>query len=153
MYLAEYNYFDIPIDTAFDSFMTSKEESDLQLVLKLRKKGLITTPSSLFKVSQKREIDSLIARGVFHFKEYNPVKYQGIRIFNSRIINEIKSKVTNTLYKKSRLVIQAYNNNKKEMILTQSLIIQRASQKIIIILVPLVIQLKKNINLWFRDIT
>jgi hypothetical protein len=35
----------------------------------------------------------------------------------SRIINKIKSKTTNTLYKKSKLVIQAYNNNKKEVIL------------------------------------
>jgi hypothetical protein len=85
--------------------MTSKKESDLQLVLKLRKKGLITTPSSLFEVSQKQEIDGLITRGVFYFEQYNPIKYQGICIFNSRIINEIKGKVTNTPYEKSRLVI------------------------------------------------
>jgi hypothetical protein len=49
--------------------MTSKEESDLQLVLKLRKEGLITTPGSPFEVSQKQEIDGLIARGVFHFEQ------------------------------------------------------------------------------------
>jgi hypothetical protein len=65
MYLAEYNYFDSLTDTVFDSFIISKEESDLQLVLKLRKKGLITTPGFLFEVSQKQEIDSLITRGVF----------------------------------------------------------------------------------------
>jgi hypothetical protein len=34
------------------------------------------------------------------------------------MVNEIKGKATNTLYKKSRLVIQAYNNDGKEMILT-----------------------------------
>jgi hypothetical protein len=68
MHLAEYNYFDSPTDTAFDSFMTSKEKSDLQLVLKLYKKGLITTPGSLFEVSQKQEINSLIARGVVYFE-------------------------------------------------------------------------------------
>jgi hypothetical protein len=48
--------------------MTSKEELDLQLVLKLRKEGLITTPSFLFKVSQKQEINSLITRGIFQFE-------------------------------------------------------------------------------------
>jgi hypothetical protein len=51
MHLAEYNYFDSPTNTTFDNFMTNKEESDLQLVLKLHKEGLITTPSSLFEVS------------------------------------------------------------------------------------------------------
>jgi hypothetical protein len=68
MHLAEYNYFDSPTNIAFDSFMTSKEESDFQLVLKLRKEGLITTPGFLFEVSQKQEINSLIARGVFQFE-------------------------------------------------------------------------------------
>jgi hypothetical protein len=39
------------------------------------------------------------------------------------------------------------------MILMQSLIIQRASQRVIIALALSVIQLKKDISLWFRDIT
>jgi hypothetical protein len=51
VHLAEYNHFDSPTDTAFDSFMTSKEESDFQLVLKLRKKRLITTPGFPFEAS------------------------------------------------------------------------------------------------------
>jgi hypothetical protein len=89
---------------------------------------------------------------VFNFKQYSPAKYQGIRIFKSRMINKIRSKTTNILYKKSRLVIQAYNNNRKEIILTQSPIIQRASQRVIIALAPLILQLKAN-NLWLRDIT
>jgi hypothetical protein len=66
--------------------------------------------------SQKQEIDGLITRGMFNFEQYNPTKHQDIRIFKSRIINKIKGKTTNILYKKSRLVIQAYNNNKKEVI-------------------------------------
>jgi hypothetical protein len=45
--------------------MISKEELDLQLVLKLRKERLITTSSFLFEASQKQEINSLIARGIF----------------------------------------------------------------------------------------
>jgi len=33
------------------------------------------------------------------------------------MVNEIKGKATNTLFKKLRLVIQGYNNNSKEVIL------------------------------------
>jgi hypothetical protein len=55
--------------------MTSKEESDLQLALKLRKEGLITTLGSPFEASQKQEINSLIARGVFQFEQYDPAKH------------------------------------------------------------------------------
>jgi hypothetical protein len=47
--------------------MSSKEELDLQLLLKLRKDGLIITPSVLFEASRKQEIKGLIARGVFSF--------------------------------------------------------------------------------------
>jgi hypothetical protein len=35
---------------------------------------------------------------------------QGVYIFNSRFINKIKHLNTNKAFKKSRLVIQAYNN-------------------------------------------
>ena len=41
-----------------------------------------------------------------------------IRIFNSRFINEIRNSGTNKAYKKSHLVIQAYNNQNKNIILT-----------------------------------
>jgi hypothetical protein len=60
----------------------------------------------------------------------NPIedKYSGIRIFNSRLVNEVKGKATGTPYEKSRLVIQAYNDEGKELILTQLPTIQRASQ-------------------------
>jgi hypothetical protein len=64
---------------------------------------------------------------MFSFQQYDPTKYKGIHIFNSRIINKIKNKTITVPYKKSKLVIQAYNNNGKEVILTQLLTIQRAS--------------------------
>jgi hypothetical protein len=35
---------------------------------------------------------------------------EGIRIFNSKFIDEIKNKGTNKELRKSRLIIQAYNN-------------------------------------------
>jgi hypothetical protein len=48
-------------------FLFTKKESDLKLLLKLRKDSLIKTPSVLFEALQKQEIEGLIARGVFSF--------------------------------------------------------------------------------------
>ncbi|PVH75995.1 hypothetical protein DL98DRAFT_426564, partial [Cadophora sp. DSE1049] len=49
------------------------------------------------------------------------------RIFKSKIVNEVKSKKTATLYEKLKLVIQYFNNKGKREILTQSLTIQKIS--------------------------
>jgi len=49
--------------------------------------------------------------------KFNYIKYIRIRIFNSKLINEIKNKIINNLYEKSKLVIQGYNNKKKQIIL------------------------------------
>jgi hypothetical protein len=49
------------------AFMTCKEQADIELAIKLRKDGVITTLGDLFKRSQQQEIDGLIARGVFEF--------------------------------------------------------------------------------------
>ena len=48
---------------------------------------------------------------------YNPKVYKG-QIFNLRLVNKVKGKAIESLYKKSRLVIQAYNDQGKEVILT-----------------------------------
>ena len=56
-------------------------------------------------MSDKQEIDNFITREVFKFKKYNPTKFDGVRIFKLRIVNEIKGKATNTPFKKLRLVI------------------------------------------------
>src|SRR6266568_7134582 len=106
----------------------------MELSLKLRKDGVITTPGGPFKKSQQQEINGLIVRRVFEFVQYNPNKYLGIQIFNLRLINEVKGKATNTPFKKLRLIIQAYNNKGKELIFTQLPIIQRASQWVIIVI-------------------
>jgi hypothetical protein len=105
------------------TFITRKKQADIELSIKLRKDGVITTLGGLFERSQRQEINGLIARGVFEFVQYDPIKHSGIRIFNSRLVNKIKGKTTNTPFEKSRLVVQAYNNKGKELILTQSLTI------------------------------
>jgi len=47
----------------------------------------------------------LIAKGVFEFVQYNLDKHLGVQIFNSRLVNKVKGKATNTLFEKSRLII------------------------------------------------
>jgi hypothetical protein len=116
--------------------MTSKEQANMELSMKLQQEGIITTPGKPFEKSQQQEIKGLIANRVFEFIKYNLDKHSGTRIFNSRLINEVKGKVTSTPYEKSRLVIQAYNDEGKESILTQSLTIQQASQRLIIAIAP-----------------
>jgi hypothetical protein len=107
-------------DNVWIAFMTRKEQADIELAIKLWKDGVITTPGDLFKRSQRQEIDGLIAKGVFEFVQYDPNKHSGVRIFNSRLVNKVKGKATNSPFEKSRLVVQAYNDKGKELILTQS---------------------------------
>ena len=141
------------IDDSIDSaFISAKEASDLELCLQLRATGKITTPGSPFEASTKKEIETLIARGVFRFELYDHEDFRGVRVFNSRIVNEIKNKATNAPYEKSRLVIQGYNDDGKEAILTQSPTIQRASQRLMIAIAPSLLN-QKGISLQLRDIT
>jgi hypothetical protein len=100
--------------------MTNKEQANIELLIKLREEGTITTPRLLFKQSQTKEIKGLITRGVFEFVQYNLSQHASVRIFNSRLVNKVKGKAINMPFEKSRLVVQAYNNKGKEMILTQS---------------------------------
>jgi len=53
-----------------------------------------------------------------------------IRLFLSRFVDEVKYIGTNKVYKKLRLVIQVYGDKEKSIVLTQSLTIQRVSQRI-----------------------
>jgi hypothetical protein len=97
------------------------------------------------------EINGFIGREIFRFEQYNPIKYGGIRIFISRIMNEIKGKDTNKPYEKSRLMIQGYNNDGKLFVLTQSPTIQRSSQRILLAITPAL--LRKGMFLWLRNVT
>jgi hypothetical protein len=105
-------------DNVLIAFITRKEQTDIELAIKLQKDSVITTPKNLFKRSQQQEINSLITREVFEFVQYNLNKHLGVQIFNSRLVNKVKRKATNSPFKKSRLVVQAYNNKDKKLILT-----------------------------------
>ena len=98
--------------------LTQREQDDLVLAQALRSTGKITTPGQPFEASTQAEIDALIARGVFKFEIYDPNVYSSICIFKLRIINEVKSKTTDQPYKKSRLVIQGYNDSSRALVFT-----------------------------------
>ncbi len=73
---------------------------------------------------------------------------KNVRIFNSRFVDEIKHSHIWQTYEKFRLMIQTYNNHEKTLMFTQALIIQRMSQRII-----LVIAASINHHLYLRNIT
>lgn len=131
-------------------FLSGKERADYALAIELRKEGILTAPGEPFEASTKKEIDALIGRGVFEFTRFKPDLHQG-RIFKSRIVNEVKGKATDAPYEKSRLVIQGYADDGKEVILTQAPTIQRASQRLILAITPSL--LRDGKTLWLRDIT
>ena len=96
----------------------TKEKEDIELSYKLWQEGVITTLGLLFQASDKKEINSLVTRGVFAFEQFDNSKHSQGQIFKSRIVWEIKGKATAIPFEKSRLVIQAYNDYSKEIILT-----------------------------------
>jgi hypothetical protein len=77
-------------------------------------------------------MEALIANGIFEILQYNLRRKYG-RIFNLRLVREIKGKTTQP-YEKSRLVLAGYSDQDKESILTQSPTIQRMSQRLLLAL-------------------
>jgi hypothetical protein len=75
----------------------------------------------------------------------------GVRLFNSRFVDEVKNPGTERAFEKSRLVVQAYNDSGKELVLTQSPTIQRVSQRLIICTYAMAMDSTKD--LYLRDIT
>src|SRR5467141_669896 len=63
--------------------------------------------------------------------------------------DEIKFVGTPKSYEKSRLVVQAYNDNDKNTVFTQSPTIQRVSQRLILCLAVSI----QGLNIYLRDIS
>ena len=75
-----------------------------------------------FSTLQQKEVTGLLKKGIFKIiKLYNILKR--VRLFNLQFINKVKNKGTNKAFKKLQLIIQAYNDLEKELVLTQSLTI------------------------------
>ena len=72
-----------------------------------------------FTDSRRKEINGLLEKGVFAVVTDSNV-LQGVCIFNSQFVNKIKQPGTDKAFEKSRLVVQAYNDQGKDLVLTQS---------------------------------
>lgn len=104
-------------------------------------------PRPDFTSSRQKELDGLIKTGVFEFIKATDIPAT-TRIFNSRFLDQVKFEGTPKAYEKSRLVVQAYKDNGKKAVLTQSPTIQRVSQRLILCLA-----LHADLEIHIRDIT
>ena len=86
--------------------------------------------------------------GVFQLVAQIP---SGARLFNSRFVDEVKNPGTEKAFEKSRLVVQAYNDPEKDIVLTQSPTIQRISQRLIVCLAASLGN--ATTKLYLRDVT
>jgi len=102
-----------------------------------------------FSASRQKELTGLLEKGVFEITKLTNVP-QGVRLFNSRFVDEVKNKGTDKAFEKSRLVVQAYNDAEKDLVLTQSPTIQRVSQRLILCIAAM--ELPKA-QLYLRDIS
>lgn len=108
-------------------------------------------PPAQYTASRQKEIAGLLEKGVLKVVTTDSIP-SNAQIFNSRFVDEIKNPSTDKAYKKSRLVVQAYNDKEKDLVLTQSPTIQRVSQRLIICLAA-IFQDNDNIKLYLRDVT
>lgn len=100
-----------------------------------------------FATSRQKELTGLLEKGVFEIVKLKDVP-PGVRLFNSRFVDEIKNKGTDKAFEKSRLVVQAYNDLEKALVLTQSPTIMRVSQRLILCIAAM-----GNHDLYLRDIS
>jgi hypothetical protein len=103
-----------------------------------------------YKDSRRKELNGLFEKGVFETVDISTVPL-GARIFNSQFVDEIKNPGTDKAFEKLRLVVQAYNDQGKDLVLTQSPTIQRISQRIILAL-SAILQ-NESTSLYLRDIS
>ena len=111
----------------------------------------VSKDSSQYSASRQKEITGLLEKGVFEIVVDHQNISSNTRIFNSRFVDAIKHSGIDKAFEKSRLVIQAYNDEEKTLVLTQSSTIQRVSQRLIICLT--VVLQDTDTKLYLRDIT
>jgi hypothetical protein len=110
--------------------------------------SIIHTALSQFAASRQKKINGLIEKDVFQSVRTDDVS-PDVRIFNSRFVDEIKHFDIDKAFEKSRLVVQTFNDQNKNLVLTQSSTIQRVSQRLIVCLIVVF----SKMNLYLRDIT
>ncbi|KAM4062780.1 hypothetical protein HRG_007600 [Hirsutella rhossiliensis] len=99
-------------------FLSHKECAALDLAVKLRAEKKITTAGRPFEASDDLEITNLLGAGVIVPERYDMNKHGKHRLFKSRMVREVKGKNTATPYEKSRLVVQGYGDDEKQINVT-----------------------------------
>ncbi|POS83447.1 hypothetical protein EPUL_004675 [Erysiphe pulchra] len=130
--------------TSIGSVMRQGNNADITVLLK-DENGL-----NKFKESRQIEILGLIEKGVFKTVKFDEVP-AGTRLLDARFFDEIKHKGTDKAFEKSRLVVQAYNDREKGVVLTQSPTIQRINQRLIFCIATLM--QTNDVNLYLREIS
>jgi hypothetical protein len=102
---------------------------------------------SQFAAFRQKEINDLIEKDVFQSVKTVDVSFD-VRIFNSRFVDKIKHFDIDKTFEKSRFVVQTFNDQNKNLILTQSSTIQRVNQRLIVCLIVVF----SKMNLYLRDI-
>jgi hypothetical protein len=103
-----------------------------------------------FSAFCQKKLAGLLEKGVFEITKLADIP-QGVWLFNSHFVNEIKNPGTDKAFEKSWLVVQMYNNQEKELVLTQSSTIQQVSQCLILCIAAM--KLYDNIHLYLQDIS
>jgi hypothetical protein len=102
-----------------------------------------------FTASRAKEIAELLEKEIFEPINKGDVSID-VRIFSSRFVDEIKHSDIEKAFEKSRLVMQAFKNQNKTLVLTQSSTIQRISQRLILCLT---VTFYLEMNVYLRNIT
>ena len=123
-------------------------QANLCFVMKEDENQFPMKKGNQFTASRQKEISGPLEKGVFKIVQFEDIP-AGARVFNSRFVDEIKNAGTEKAFEKSRLVVQAYNDINKSLVLTQSPTIQRVSQRLLICLATTI----SNTKLYFRDVT
>ncbi len=112
---------------------------------------MLNTPTIDFSfiAFRAKEIAELLKKRVFVSINRADVPID-IRIFSSRFMNEIKHSNIEKALEKSRLMMQAFKDHNKTLMLTQSSIIQRISQRLILCLTA---TFYFEMDVYLRDIT
>lgn len=106
--------------------------------------------STQISEARHKELTDLIENKVFKITNKTDVP-GNVRIFGSKWVDTIKNEGTPKAFAKARLVVQAYNDEGKYEVLTQSPTIQRVSQRVILSIAASV--LDSQTSLYLRDIS
>lgn len=74
--------------------MSNRKYNDYEFVLKLCHNKVITIPGGFFKQFNLIDIEFLLAKNVLQLPQYDLKKYARVCLFKSRLIHEIKKKMT-----------------------------------------------------------